>query len=430
MHNFNFNSVILSLDSCFASPKVVPFLTLDCAGKYSKENEETREFNYNWSKPFVSKENFSPLNAPWRYQSASELDGYPLWAELSTYNGGGYVVDIYPKWDNKAFLDRLKNKKWIDRHTRALIIEFTLFNAATNYFQSVAIVLEFPPGGGSIPYFSITTFRLYRLTGRYEIFSIVCELGFLLMTVLLIIREGKIIKREKCSYLKKFWNLVEISNILLAITAIIFYWYREKYGKQLLSRLPRKRPEKFINFEFAAYFDTWILWVVAIICFFVILKFIKLLSFNGRISLLARTLQAAWYPLMMLSVSFFIVFFAYLFSSTIIFGFQLYGYRDTYYTIAEIFRVILGKFTFYQFENTNRILGPIFFFSFNVMVNWIIVNLMITLLTDVYCEVRNEVLSKDDEYHILEYFMKKLKGNVIVVPTFFDNSCFLRNLAL
>ena len=278
-------------------------------------------------------------------------------------------------------------------------------------------MLEFPPGGGSIPYFSITTFRLYRLTGRYEIFSIICELGFLLMTALLMVREGKIIKREKWSYFKGFWNLVEISNILLTIAAIICYLYREKYGKKLLSRLPRKRPEKFINFEFAAYFDTCILWVVAIICFFVILKFIKLLSFNGRISLLARTLQAAWYPLMMLSVSFLIVFFAFLFSSTIIFGFQLYGYRDIYYTIAEIFRIILGKFTFYQFENTNRILGPIFFFSFNVMVNWIIVNLMITLLTDVYFEVTSEVLSKDDEYHIVEYFIKKIKGNAFVMST-------------
>ena len=200
------------------------------------------------------------------------------------------------------------------------------------------------------------------------------------MTVLLIIREGKIIKLEKCWYLKKFWNLVEISNILLAIAAMIFYWYREKYGKQLLSLLPRKRPEMFINFQFPACFDTCMLWVVAIICFFVILKFIKLLSFNGRISLLRRTLQAAWYPLMMLSVSFFIVFFAYLFPSTIMFDFHLYSYRDTYYTIAETFWVILGKFTFYQFENTNRILGPIFFFFFNVMVNWITVNLMMTLM--------------------------------------------------
>lgn len=29
-----------------------------------------------------------------------------------------------------------------------------------------------------------------------------------------------------------------------------------------------------------------------------------------------------------------------------------------HFTIAEIFRVILGKFTFYHFKNTNQILGP------------------------------------------------------------------------
>ena len=145
---------------------------------------------------------FSSLNGLWRYRSASELDRYSIWAELSTYRGGGYVVDIFPKWDNKAFLDKLKIKKWIDRHTRGVIVEFTLFNAASNYFQPVVIVPEFPPGGGSIPYFLITIFRLYRLSRRYEIFSIVCEIGFLLKTVLLLIQKGKIIKREKCWYLK------------------------------------------------------------------------------------------------------------------------------------------------------------------------------------------------------------------------------------
>lgn len=192
------NSEVFSLDFCSAHPKIVPFLTLDCAGRYSKEKEEMRDFNYKQSKPFVSKDFFSSLNGLWRYQSASELDGYSIWAELSNYRGGDYVVDIFPKWDNKAFLDKLKNKKWIDRHTRAAIVEFTLFNAASNYFQPVVIVLEFPPGGGGIPYFLITIFRLYRLSRRYEIFSIVCEIGFLLKTVLLIIQKGKIIKREKC----------------------------------------------------------------------------------------------------------------------------------------------------------------------------------------------------------------------------------------
>ena len=131
--------------------------------------------------------------------------------------------------------------------------------------------------------------------------------------------------------------------------------------------------------------------MVAIICFFVILKLIKLLSFTGRISLLAFMISSmvSFYDV---TVSFFIVFFAYLFSLNIIFGFHLYGYRDTYFTIAEIFRVILGKFTFYHFKNTNRILSSMFFFSFDVTINWIIVNLMITLLTNVYYEVSNEVL--------------------------------------
>ena len=385
-------------------------MSIDCAGEYDVAKEETRDFKYNWSLPFKSKENLTPLNKPWRYQTWSELDAYPFLAELDTYFGGGYVVEIFPRWDNKEFLDILKEKQWIDRHTRAIIIEFTLFNAATNYFNSMTIVLEFPPGGGCIPFHSITTFRLFRQEGSYEFITIVCEVLFLLLMLLFTIRETRLLHRMGWSYFKEFWNLVEISNIILTVAAIIFYAYREILGKKLLSRLPTKRPEKFINFQFAAYWDSCFTYVIALICFFVTLKFIKLLRFNRRISLLSHTLKAAWYPLSMFGICFGIIIVAVIFSSSIIFGTNLYNYRNYFVTIASIISLLLGKFSYYQFETTNRVLGPIFFFAFNIMVNWIIMNMFISILTDVFADVQANVLSQDNDYEIVDFILQHFKG--------------------
>ena len=37
----------------------------------------------------------NPSDMPWRYQTWDQLDGYPMFAELDTYFGGGYVVSFF-----------------------------------------------------------------------------------------------------------------------------------------------------------------------------------------------------------------------------------------------------------------------------------------------------------------------------------------------
>ena len=86
----------------------------------------------------------------------------------------------------------------------------------------MTIVLEFPPGGGCIPFHSTTTFRLFRQEGSYEFITIVCEVLFLLLMILFTICEARLLYRTGWSYFKEFWNLVEVSNVILTVPAIVF----------------------------------------------------------------------------------------------------------------------------------------------------------------------------------------------------------------
>merc|ERR1719392_656430 len=108
--------------------------------------------------------------------------------------------------------------------------------------------------------------------------------------------------------------------------------------------------------------------------------------------MLSSTLNKAWYPLAMFGIMFGIILAAVVFSATIIFGHMLYGYRNWWGTTSAVFSLLLGKFSYNQFESTNRILGPIFFFSFNIMINWIIMNMFISILNDVFACVQAEIL--------------------------------------
>ena len=272
---------------------------ISCAPVDSHHNEETGDFDGSWTKPKDFQG--APMQhhmKPWRYQDTSLLDGYPIWATLDMYEGGGYVVELFPRWNNTAIMADLKQRRWLDRLSRALIVEFTLFNPSTNLFNFVAIVFEFPPSGGLVHFNSLLSFQLFRSTvGTDSWFLIMCELIYFLFMFLFLVREMKQIYRKGVSYFKEFWNLVEIAVLVLAILAIVFYFYREKLGKELISRVTVKKPAKFINFQQAVYWDLMYTYILSLIVFFVMLKFINLLRFNTRLRMLSRTLNIAWCPL-------------------------------------------------------------------------------------------------------------------------------------
>lgn len=330
-------------------------------------------------------------------------------AELTTYFGGGYTQELFPRWPNRVNLDKLMKARWIDRHTRAVIIEFALFNPSTNHFSMVTVTFEFAATGGCIHYYSIYTFKLYRYTTGFAFFTIVCEVLFLLLLLLYMYRECKELYQLRWKYFTQFWNLVEVTINILSFVAIGFYVYRQKLATDLLQRLPAKKPQTFINFQFAAYIDQIFIYVVALIVFFVSIKFIKLLRFNRRMSILADTLKHAWKPLGMFSIVMGIVLISTFAFATIVFGRQMYGYRNMLVTAATQISLLLGKFDFFEYQNTNRVIGPIFFFLYIIMVNWILLNMFLSIINDSFEVVSDGLQEQSNDYEIVDFIMDQFK---------------------
>ena len=205
---------------------------------------------------------------PWTYQDSSALDGFATTGEIETYSGGGYVAEIFPKWNNKAILDNLKQKLWIDRHTRGVYLEFGIFNGGTNYFDSVNILFEFPPFGGVIKYDYVVTFRLFPGTNDWSFMILMAEGAFLVFTALFLFREGRQLFRNGIrKYFFSFWNLVEVSIIILCFLTIFLTIYKDHYRSSILERLPSKQPDIYINLQYASLMDLTQLYAFALICF-------------------------------------------------------------------------------------------------------------------------------------------------------------------
>ena len=65
--------------------------------------------------------------------------------------GGGYTFTFKRTMDHTIrLLEELERYEWVDVHTRALFIEFTLYNANANLFGSAILLIEFMSTGSAI----------------------------------------------------------------------------------------------------------------------------------------------------------------------------------------------------------------------------------------------------------------------------------------
>ena len=69
------------------------------------------------------------------FQSSEDIDGSRHKGALTTYYGGGFTQNrATKKSDSMATIAELKDQLWIDRGTRAVFVDFTVYNANINLF--------------------------------------------------------------------------------------------------------------------------------------------------------------------------------------------------------------------------------------------------------------------------------------------------------
>ncbi|KAJ8962227.1 hypothetical protein NQ318_018199 [Aromia moschata] len=96
---------------------------LSCYDQYSEASED--------------KAPFGPgTGTAWTYHEASVTKSLPYWGKVATYGGGGYYADFTLQKSTTANLIKdLKDNLWITRGTRAVFVDFSVYNANENLFS-------------------------------------------------------------------------------------------------------------------------------------------------------------------------------------------------------------------------------------------------------------------------------------------------------
>ena len=77
------------------------------------------------------------------------LSGVPILGLTALYGGGGYVADLSTSaYKARRMIANLIATNWVDYYTRAVFLEFTVYNPNSNIFAHVSYLVEFPVTGG------------------------------------------------------------------------------------------------------------------------------------------------------------------------------------------------------------------------------------------------------------------------------------------
>ncbi|XP_062910928.1 polycystin-2-like protein 2 [Mobula hypostoma] len=359
---------------------------------------------------FFTTEDQSPFGLrtglEWQYRDPNHELELWHWGRIGTYSNGGYIIELGKnKGESAKMIKYLKSKLWLDHGSRAVFIDFTVYNANVNLFCTVRLLVEFPASGGAITSSEFYAVKLLRYVSKFDLFLAACEIIFCLFIFNYIIQEGIELYSCRFSYFKNFWNCLDFTIVLFSLLAIFYNIFRTIKVNLLLKQL-LKNSDSYANFYFLAYWQNRYNIIIAFTVFIAWIKIFKYISFNVTMTQLSTTLSRCANAIVGFAVMFFIVFFGYAQLGYLIFGTQVESFHTFGNCIFTQFRIILGDFNFSEIEEANHILGPIYFITFVFCLFFVLLNVFLAIINDTYSEVKDDKTLQKIDFDIYDVARK------------------------
>lgn len=386
-------------------------VTPECAGYGGMFFEDGTLYTKGW-RTVNSSDTLVPPE--YKYLSASQLKGYPFWGQVDWYGGGGYVVPLVSRRDSDITqllrkLKRLEVDGWIDKHTRAVFVEFGTYNAQINLFCAVTILAEFLPGGGVIPYYHIDPVRLLNYHTGFGFFQMISEIIFVIFTIFFTFREGKKICKQGLAYFKEHWNVAEFVSLVVSYTGIANHVYKLFMVAEILRIFTETEGTGYVKLQEAVLLNELFCYQIGLIMSISTLKFLKLLRFNKRIGVLSSTLKMCTHELKSYSVCLMVVFIAFVILFWLLLGRYIKEFSTFVYSFESCISMMLKKFNYDDMYAAQPIFTPIAFFTFSLATAVVLINILLTIIIRSFETVKHDASLQSNEYEVLDYFINRMK---------------------
>ena len=401
--------------------EIIPY----CYGEYSGSNEETRSFYSGWSSNSTQENVSLTINQSFIYQTGDQLKTYFYIGRHQTYRSGGYVYEFRDSLDQlREDLAELHRLGWIDRQTRAILIQMSLFNPSIPLFTPATLVVEFLPSSGVYPSARIEPLdfdgkhslndsplsTIFFSSAFNSKFQIACGIIYLIFIGYFMIMEITSFIRLKKAHFLQFWSYIELGIIVCSWTGVGIHIWRKNEAARLSQLFRTTRGDSYINFQLVAYIHDIFSFLLGFCCFFGTLKFLRLCRYNRRLALLSETLRRSRRELFSFSFMFATIFMAFLVLFYLQFNSLVWSCSSLLHTAQMLFEMLILKFNTSELADAAPLLGPLYFTFFIIFVVFVCINMFVSIVNDNFRLARADVHRVDeDNQDVFINFLKKLQ---------------------
>ena len=371
-------------------------------------NLDKKWYNAGWRNPRERSGKHKNRFSPWRYANGMESRNIiPVMATLNTYVGGGYLGEL---GINEKFSLTLENYmmkyNWVDKHTRAVFLEFTLYNPNLNLIAVGELMFEFFNFGGIIPKAEVYVSRLYRnLVPEHKVL-LAFDIIFFIYTLYCLFRECRKIKRTKKEYFKSLDNITNLILVFMGIGVMGTYAIRSMSLGTKIEEF-NENPSLFISFYQNAMYHEMVAVLMSLIDFIAMIKFLTFLQFNRNFLTLIQTVVRAAPQLMLFCFYISLWVFAFIIFSFLLLGSERYNFHSIQRSTYSLNLLLLGVFDWEDFR-ARPISGPLLFVAYCIIMTFMLMNIFMTILMEVYAVVQMDEELRKREFHLVEYLMDSL----------------------
>ena len=244
---------------------------LRCTNSYSYADEDTAAYHLSWL-PLPTENNndltegsdqLTDIQKAYIYSTESDINGFPYDGLLETYSGGGYVANLGDTLVSATdMINALESNRWIDVYTRAIFVEFNLFNPNTAMANTGKIIFEFPTQGNKLWSTRMEVVQLYRYTGPNGIINLLSEIACAIFVIVISILEARKIYKNRQLYFSSFWNWIQIIILILFFASVGLYTTRCLWTMWAVDDLMNNPGELIFNLLYKFKFNYYIVMTI------------------------------------------------------------------------------------------------------------------------------------------------------------------------
>lgn len=344
-----------------------------------------------------------------KYKSSNYLKSHPYFGVYNTYSGGGYVYELRGSLQQiNQDLNLLQNMSWIDRQTRAVFAEFTLFNPNIQLLCVSTILIEFLPTGNLIKSARMEPVNLFNDFDKTFSFRTFVKIGLILMLVFFLVKEIILLFQKGWTYFKNPWSYVEIFIQLFSWLCLVIYIHRIVLYAQVFEFFKKTSGYGYIRLQNVAYWNDLYTTCVSLCVGLTTFKLNKLLRFSPRLSLFAATIKCAIRELTGFGMLFAIVWLSMVQVFYLYFFDKIAVFSTIIKSMETCFQIMLGKFHVEPLMRASKIFGPIFFILYNFTIVFIFINLLISIVNETFMMVKRDAEQHFYKNDFSNYLIRKL----------------------